>query len=101
LYHWLDYPSLEREIAIVRARVPAADGKLVAEAVQFLHRLRRQDLVKTPGVAETLDWIRALHQLHHTTLPDDMLTSSTSGCSLKTREDRFKIGVEELRTLRR
>jgi MoxR-like ATPase len=101
LYHWLDYPSLEREIAIVRSQVPEADGRLVADAVQFLQRLRRQDLVKTPGVAETLDWIRALHQLHHSTLPDDMLSLlSTLGCLLKTREDRFKVGVEELSALR-
>jgi MoxR-like ATPase len=100
LYHWLDYPTLEREIAIVTARVPQADQQLVVDAVQFLQRLRRQDLVKTPGVAETLDWIRALHQLHHTTLPDDLLALlSTLGCVLKTREDRFKVGLEEVRQL--
>ena len=100
LYHWLDYPTLEREIAIVTARVPQADQQLVVDAVHFLQRLRRQDLVKTPGVAETLDWIRALHQLHHTTLPDDLLALlSTLGCVLKTREDRFKVGLEEVRQL--
>jgi MoxR-like ATPase len=100
VYHWLDYPSLDREIGIVQSRVPGADSRLVVDAVQFLQRLRRQDLVKTPGVAETLDWIRALHQLHHTTLPDDLLALlSTLGCVLKTREDRFKFGVEEIGSL--
>lgn len=100
LYHWLDYPTLEREMAIVKSAVPEADRSLIEESVQFLQQLRRQDLVKTPGVAETLDWVRALHRLHHQALPDDALVLiSTLGCVLKTREDRFKIGEEEVRAL--
>ena len=100
LYHWVDYPSLEREISIVQTAVPEADRSLIAEAVPFLQRLRRQDLIKTPGVAETLDWIRALHCLNHHALPDDLLTLvSTLGCVLKTREDRLKIGADEVRAI--
>jgi MoxR-like ATPase len=63
LYHWLDYPTLAREIAIVRATLPEAERALVEQAVAFVQRLRREDLGKTPGVAETLDWVRALHRL--------------------------------------
>ena len=62
LYHYLEYPTLAREIAIVRT-LARAEGALVEQAVAFVQRLRREDLGKKPGVAETLDWVRALHQL--------------------------------------
>jgi len=98
LYHWLEYPTLAREIAIVRAAVPEADGRLVEEAVQLVQRLRREDLGKTPGIAESLDWVRALNRLHPHALPDDMaVLLGTLGCLLKTREDRFLIDAERLR----
>jgi MoxR-like ATPase len=71
LYHYLDYPTLAREIAIV-AGAARGGPALVEEAVAFVQRLRREDLAKTPGVAETLDWVRALHRLHCQALPDDM-----------------------------
>ncbi len=98
LYHYLDYPTIAREIAIVKIALPAVDGRLVEQCVQFVQRLRRQDLAKTPGVAETLDWILALHKLDRRTLPDDpAMLMDTLGCLLKTREDRF--AVESTRLL--
>ncbi len=98
LYHHVDYPTLAREMAIVKSAVPDADTRLVEEAVQFVQRLRAQDLSKTPGIAETLDWVRALHRLHHTTLPEDMgALLATLGCLLKTREDRFLFNADRLR----
>jgi MoxR-like ATPase len=98
LYHWLDYPTLAREIAIVRATLPAAESALVDQAVAFVQRLRREDLGKTPGVAETLDWIRALHRLRMKALPDDPeAMMATLGCLLKTREDRFQVGPDRVR----
>ncbi len=98
LYHWLDYPTLAREIAIVRQAVPEADTRLVEDAVQLVQRLRREDLTKIPGIAECLDWVRALHRLHTQALPEDMaVLLGTLGCLLKTREDRFLIDAERLR----
>ena len=100
LYHWLDYPSLAREIAIVRATLPQAEGALVEQAVAFVQRLRREDLVKKPGIAETLDWVRALHRLGHAALPDEAAQlAHTLACLLKTREDRFQLGEERVRQL--
>jgi MoxR-like ATPase len=100
LYHYLDYPTLAREMAIVKAALPQADTALVEEAVQFVQRLRREDLAKTPGIAETLDWVRALHRLHPQALPEDMgALLLTLGCLLKTREDRFMLTPERTRQL--
>jgi MoxR-like ATPase len=100
LYHYLEYPTLAREIAIVRATLPQAEGALIEEAVGFVQRLRREDLGKTPGVAETLDWVRALHRLSFKALPDDPhALMSTLACLLKTRDDRFQLGEERVRQL--
>jgi len=100
LYHYLDYPTLAREIAIVKAALPEADTRLVEDAVQFVQRLRREDLAKIPGIAETLDWVCALFQMRHSHLPEDMsAVLGTLGCLLKTREDRFLMGPERLRQL--
>ena len=100
LYHYLDYPTLAREMAIVKAALPEADTRLVEDAVQFVQRLRREDLAKIPGIAETLDWVSALFQLQHRCLPEDMsAVLVTLGCLLKTREDRFLMGPDRLRQL--
>ena len=97
LYHWLDYPTLAREIDIVRHTLPGAETALVEQAVAFVQRLRREDLGKTPGVAETLDWVRALHRLNWRELADDPAAIvATLGCLLKTREDRFQVGPERV-----
>ena len=100
LYHWVDYPTLAREIAIVRSTLPDAETALVEQAVAFVQRLRKEDLGKTPGVAESLDWVRALHRLGHKLLPDDPAAlTHTLACLLKTREDRFQFGPERVRQL--
>ena len=100
LYHYLDYPTLAREIAIVKSALPEVDTHLVEDAVQFVQRLRREDLAKIPGIAETLDWVRALFHLQYSHLPEDMsAVLGTLGCLLKTREDRFVMGPERLRQL--
>ena len=97
LYHWLDYPSLSREIDIVRQTLPKAESLLIEQAVTFVQRLRREDLLKTPGIAETLDWVRALHQLRLTSIPDDPLgMMATLACLLKTKEDRFQLNAERI-----
>ncbi len=100
LYHWLEYPTLAREIDIVRSTLPQAESALVEQAVAFVQRLRREDLGKTPGVAETLDWVRALHRLQFGALPEDPhALTATLGCLLKTREDRFQLGPERIRQI--
>jgi MoxR-like ATPase len=100
LYHYLEYPSLAREIAILRITLPQAESALIEQAVTFVQRLRREDLEKKPGVAETLDWVRALHRLEFKALPDDPhALAGTLACLLKTREDRFQIGEERIRQL--
>jgi MoxR-like ATPase len=100
LYHYLDYPTLAREIAIVKAALPQVDTRLVEDAVQFVQRLRREDLAKIPGIAETLDWVNAMFQMRHHSLPEDMsAVLGTLGCLLKTREDRFVMGPDRLRQL--
>jgi MoxR-like ATPase len=100
LYHHLDYPTLAREIAIVKATLPQADTRLVEDAVQFVQRLRNEDLAKTPGIAETLDWIKALLCMNQNVLPEDMaVLVTTLGCLLKTREDRFLFGTDRTRQL--
>ena len=100
LYHYLEYPTLAREIAIVRATLPQAEGALVEQAVAFVQRLRREDLAKKPGIAETLDWVRALHRLDFKAMPEDPhALAGTLACLLKTREDRFQLGEERVRQL--
>ena len=86
LYHWIDYPTLEKEYEIVLARVPDAPDRLAREVVSFVHRLREADLTKVPGVAETLDWAAALMSLGaHELAPE--LVDETLGVVLKYEED--------------
>jgi MoxR-like ATPase len=100
LFHYLDFPSLGREMHIVRTLVPEAAGRLVEEAVAFVQRLRREDLEKTPGVAETLDWVRVLFHLGHLALPiDPVLLVPTLAALLKTRNDRWQVGPERIAKL--
>ena len=86
LYLWIDYPSLEKDLAIVRARVPHIDAQLASDLTGFMQGVRRQRLVKTPGVAETLDWAHALVALHAESVNDDVVTE-TLGCFLKDEAD--------------
>ena len=86
LYHWIDYPDEERERAILRAKAPNAPERLTQELVAFVQKLRKQDLFKQPGVAETLDWATALTELDAVAL-DPAQVSDTLGVLLKYQDD--------------
>ncbi|MDH3236201.1 MAG: MoxR family ATPase [Alphaproteobacteria bacterium] len=95
LYHWLDYPSEDKELAIVKARVPEAEAKLAGQIVRFVQALRREDLEKKPGVAESLDWARALVGIGAARIDEDLdEMRETLMCLLKTRADREQIAPE-------
>jgi MoxR-like ATPase len=98
LYHWVGYPSAEREMAIVRAKAPRAPERLTGELVAFVQRLRQQDLFKSPGVAETLDWAAALAELDAVAL-DPAQVSDTLGVLLKYQDDIAKIEGAKAQTL--
>ncbi len=85
-YHWVDYPDAEREMQIVTTRLPGIRGRLAAELVGFVQKLRQEDLFKRPGVAETLDWAGALTELDQIALNPDTL-SDTLGVLLKYQDD--------------
>jgi MoxR-like ATPase len=86
LYHWVGYPTAERELKIVRAKVPGIARRLSQEVVHFVQALRREDLFKAPGVAETLDWATALSELDVVAL-DPATVSDTLGVLLKYQDD--------------
>jgi len=90
LYHWVDYPDAERELAILRSRIPQASEQLSQEIVAFVQSIRREDLFKAPGVAETLDWASALVELDAVAL-DPALVSDTLGVLLKYQDDIQKM----------
>jgi MoxR-like ATPase len=90
LYHWVGYPDSAREIAIVRAKAPHTPARLTAELVAFVQAIRKQDLFKAPGVAETLDWASALTELDAVAL-DPAVVSDTLGVLLKYQDDISKI----------
>ena len=95
LFHWIGYPSLEREIEIVRARVPGVPEQLAAQASAFVSGLRDEALAKAPGVAETLDWVQALCSLEEQTL-EPQIVEATLGAVLKSHEDLEQIRGEGL-----
>ena len=86
LYQWLEYPSFEKELAIVRVRVPGASARLAAQVTALSQELRGQELYKMPGVSETIDWVSALVALGHDRL-DEQGVGDTLGVVLKARED--------------
>ena len=90
LYHWVGYPDAARETAILRAKAPRAPERLTAELVAFVQRLRKLDLFKLPGVAETLDWASALTELDAVALNPAEVTD-TLGVLLKYQDDIAKI----------
>jgi MoxR-like ATPase len=94
LYLWVDYPTFDKEVAIVERKVPGIDARLTREIARFMESLRRVRLAKVPGVAETLDWAQALAGLHADHL-DETLVSETLGCVLKDADDirRFRAEV--------
>ena len=98
LYHWVDYPSAAREMAILKARAPAAAEGLAREIVAFVQALRREDLFKLPGVAETLDWASALTELNQIALDPETI-DDTLGVLLKYQDDIAKIQGSEAKRL--
>jgi MoxR-like ATPase len=91
LYHWIDHPGLEREVQIVRSRAPEVSEGLARQVVAVVQQLRdRDDLLKPPGVAETLDWARSLQLLGTTDLDLDV-ASATLGALVKYREDTDRV----------
>jgi MoxR-like ATPase len=98
LYHWIDYPSFERELEIVLTRVPATPERLARQIVAFVHRLREADLTKVPGVAETLDWASALLTLGAAEL-SPAVVDDTLGVVLKYEEDVRGVRGEAARQL--
>ena len=100
LYHWIEYPSMEKEMKIVAARLPGIDAKFEKQIVTFVQAARRLNLMKAPGIAETLDWARALMALGKTSL-DNEAVEDTLGCLSKSMEDSAKIkaaGIEKMLT---
>jgi MoxR-like ATPase len=99
LYHWVDYPSAERELEILRRKAPGARETLSREVVAFVQKLRRMDLFKLPGVAETIDWSQALVALDALALDPETI-NNTLGALLKYQDDITRVrGSEAARIL--
>jgi MoxR-like ATPase len=99
LYHWVDYPAFDRELAILHSRVPEASASLSSEVVAFVQALRREDLFKRPGVAETIDWAKCLLALDVVALSPEVI-SDTLGAILKYQDDIQKLqGLETAKLL--
>ena len=90
LYHWIDYPSLEKELRIIQIRVPKAPEYLAQQVAAFVQALRKEDLFKPPGVAETIDWLNALLALDQSKL-DETMVNNTLGALLKYHDDLRKV----------
>lgn len=95
LYLWIDYPSFDKEVRIIRRKVPGINERLARQIAKFMETVRQVRLAKVPGVAETLDWAQALGALHADHL-DEALVAETLGCLLKDADDmrRFKHDLE-------
>ncbi len=99
LYHWVDYPDAARELDILKLKAPDADARLSREVVSFVQSLRKLDLYKNPGVAETIDWAQALTQLDALAL-DQQVVNDTLGALLKYQDDIARVqGSEAARIL--
>ena len=98
LYHWVGYPSAERELKILRAKVPGIAKKLSEQVVAFVQALRKEDLFKSPGVAETLDWAGALTELDVVAL-DPATVSDTLGVLLKYQDDITRLDGSKVKAL--
>jgi MoxR-like ATPase len=98
LYHWVDYPDSERELAILKSRLPGAPARLSKQIVGFVQAIRKEELFKAPGVAETLDWASALVELDAVAL-DPSLVSDTIGALLKYQDDIQKMQGSKVKAL--
>jgi len=98
LYHWIDYPTFDRELAIVRRRFPQMSETLAQQVASATGRLRHADLIKPPGVAETLDWSEALSALNVTELSSGAI-SLTLGALVKYKEDQARLRKDDFSLL--
>ena len=98
LYHWIDYPEVDKEAEIVRARVTNIDSSFAAQLAHFMARIRSEDLYKRPGVAETIDWAQALLALGATGLDAETI-GATLGCILKYKGDMDRLRASGLGNL--
>ncbi|MGS2723077.1 AAA family ATPase [Porticoccus sp. GXU_MW_L64] len=97
LYHYIDYPTVDEELQIIQMRLPNIDRDLTAQLVRFVEKLRRMQLRKVPGVAETLDWAEALMNLGFRSLDQDLTSLESSlMCLLKYQEDRATVSANNL-----
>jgi MoxR-like ATPase len=90
LYHWVEHPTFEREVAIVRLRSPGVDERLARQVAAVVEQVRGLGLYKPPGVAETIDWASSLAALGRTSL-DDASVAATMGAAVKYREDQERV----------
>jgi MoxR-like ATPase len=95
LYHWVEHPSFEREVDIVRRHIPDVADQLVREVAAVVAKLREADLLKPPGIAETIDWTQALHMLGNSRLDGEQATA-TLGAVIKYHEDQIRVEREIL-----
>lgn len=93
LYHWIEYPSFEKEYSIIKTRLPGIESRFAKQVTRFMQRIRTVDLLKKPGISETLDWAQALMTMHIQFLDKDV-TMETLGCILKYQEDIEKFKKE-------
>jgi MoxR-like ATPase len=98
LYHWVGYPDAQRELSILRAKVPNVGKKLSEQVIAFVQALRKEDLFKSPGVAETLDWAGALTELNAVAL-DPATVSDTLGVLLKYQDDIARLDQGKVKQL--
>jgi MoxR-like ATPase len=98
LYLYIEHPTLEKEVRILRAKVPGVSERLADQIARFVQSLRARPLNKLPGVAETIDWAQALVRLHHDSL-DPETVDETLGCILKDHRDAHELSREEITTL--
>jgi MoxR-like ATPase len=98
LYHWVGYPDAAREVAIIKSKRPKASDYLAREVVAFVQALRGGDIYKAPGVAETLDWVTALHELDCVSL-DPQMVNDTLGVLLKYQDDISRMEGSEAKRL--
>lgn len=95
LYHWIDYPDVQKELEIITQKVEGISDRLALQVATFIHELRREDLYKLPGVAETLDWASALLALNNQELNEE-IAGATLGAILKHQEDVHEIRSKKL-----
>jgi len=93
LYHWIDYPSLDKEYKIIMTKLPGIEDRLAEQVTRFMQKIRVVDFVKKPGISETLDWIQSIIAMHRQYLDEEVVVE-TLGCILKYQEDIKKFKEE-------